>query len=97
MMDEPVIRVQVSGNFVGDDAPEVLPRIGLQAVMPNDFNEVAWFGRGPGENYRDTKQHCRFGNYESSVEDLFTNYDYPQENGNREDLRWLRVSDSYLI
>ncbi|KAB8221470.1 glycosyl hydrolases family 2, TIM barrel domain-containing protein [Aspergillus novoparasiticus] len=90
---EPTIRVQARGEFVGKNTPSVVPRIGLMAVMSKEFSDVSWFGRGPGENYKDSKQACRMGRYESTVEDLFTYYDYPQENGNREDLRWLQVSN----
>ncbi|GKT58064.1 beta-galactosidase/beta-glucuronidase [Colletotrichum tofieldiae] len=86
------LTVHARGDFVGN-VTEVLPRIGLMAVLPIEFDEVAWFGRGPGENYKDTKEGCRIGRYESTVEDLFTHYDYPQENGNREDLRWLQVTN----
>lgn len=87
----PLFRLQASGEFVGKNTPSVVPRIGLQAVLPKEFDQVAWFGRGPGENYKDSKQACPIGRYESSVPDLFTYYDYPQENGNREDLRWLQI------
>ncbi|KAL4893594.1 glycosyl hydrolases family 2, TIM barrel domain-containing protein [Aspergillus ambiguus] len=95
--EEPLLRIEASGEFVGKNTPSVIPRIGIMAVMPEEFNSVSWFGRGPGENYKDSKQACRYGQYESSVQDLFTNYDYPQENGNREDLRWLQVSNGDLI
>lgn len=90
---EPSIQVQAKGEFVGKNTPEFIPRIGLMAVMPSEFDDVAWFGRGPGENYKDSKQACRVGRYESTVDDLFQHYDYPQENGNREDLRWVQVSN----
>lgn len=91
--ENPSLHVQAKGDFAGKNTPEVVPRIGLQAVLPSSFNSVRWFGRGPGENYKDSKQACRIGEYNSTVQDLFTYYDYPQENGNREDLRWLQVSD----
>lgn len=90
------IRVQARGEFVGQNTPSTVGRIGLMAIMPKEFNQVSWFGRGPGENYKDSKQACRIGEYESSVDDLFTHYDYPQENGNREDLRWLQVSNGQV-
>ena len=63
------------------------------AVLPESFDDVSWFGRGPGESYKDSKQAGRVGLYSSSVPDLFTHYDYPQENGNREDLRWLKIGN----
>ncbi|KAL3461218.1 glycosyl hydrolases family 2, TIM barrel domain-containing protein [Aspergillus heterothallicus] len=90
---QPTLRIHATGSFVGENTPSVIPRIGLLTVLPSSFNQVTWFGRGPGENYKDSKQACRIGEYTSAVDDLFTHYDYPQENGNREDLRWLRISD----
>lgn len=92
--DNTPLRIHVKGEFAGDNTPEVLPRIGLMAVLPQEFDAVSWFGRGPGESYPDSKQACRMGEYESTVEDLFTYYDYPQENGNREDLRWVQINNS---
>ena len=59
----------------------------------NDVDTAAWFGRGPGESYRDKKRSQRFGTYEVPVEDLFVNYDYPQETSNRTDVRWVEFSD----
>lgn len=91
--NEPSLHVHATGEFVGKNTPEVVPRIGLMTVLPSDFNSVAWFGRGPGESYKDSKEACRIGEYSATVEELFTHYDYPQENGNREDLRWLQVSN----
>ncbi|KAL4903013.1 hypothetical protein BDW74DRAFT_186625 [Aspergillus multicolor] len=91
---EPTLHIHATGEFVGTNTPDVVPRIGLQTILPSSFNEVRWFGRGPGENYKDSKQACRIGEYSATVEDLFTHYDYPQENGNREDLRWLQIEDS---
>lgn len=91
---EPSLHVQASGDFVGRNTPSVIPRIGLRAVLPASFNQVSWFGRGPGENYKDSKQACRIGEYEATVEELYTPYEYPQENGNHEDLRWVQISNS---
>jgi len=54
---------------------------------------VQWFGRGPGEAYRDTKQAQRFGRWQATVDELFTHYIYPQENGNRTDVSWVQFAD----
>ncbi|KAK2762702.1 hypothetical protein FQN54_000876 [Arachnomyces sp. PD_36] len=89
----PLFTLQSRGTFVGKNTPSIVPRIGLQIVLPEDFKQVSWFGRGPGENYKDSKQASRFGEYTSTVPDLFTYYDYPQENGNREELRWLQIGN----
>ena len=71
-----------------------LPRIGLQMTLPMELENVAWYGRGPGESYIDSKQASPVGLYGSTVADLHTPYVYPQENGNREDVRWLSLTNA---
>ncbi|WP_261304299.1 glycoside hydrolase family 2 TIM barrel-domain containing protein [Paenibacillus andongensis] len=73
--------------------PAMLPKIGLQMEIPGDMDAVTWYGRGPGENYSDSKEAGRFGVYRKSVDELFTPYIYPQENGNRTDVRWVSITD----
>lgn len=70
-----------------------LPRIGLQMSLPMDLENAAWYGRGPGESYADSKQAAPVGRYACAVADLYTPYVYPQENGNREDVRWVALTN----
>ena len=70
-----------------------LPRIGLQMTLPMGLESVAWYGRGPGECYVDSKQANPVGRYAGTVADLHTPYVYPQENGNREDVRWVSLTN----
>ncbi|SHM67213.1 glycoside hydrolase family 2 TIM barrel-domain containing protein [Gracilibacillus kekensis] len=85
------ISVTVDGAFSGD-IPETLPRIGLQMKVPGVMDQVKWYGRGPGEAYVDSKQANRFGVWTSNVDDLFTSYAVPQENGNRHEVNWMSIS-----
>lgn len=78
------VRVEPQGAV-----PATLPRVGLQFTIPATCDRVAWFGRGPGEAYRDSKQAQRFGWWRATVDELFTPYLFPQENGNRTDVRWV--------
>ncbi|KAF5983790.1 beta-galactosidase [Fusarium coicis] len=89
----PQLQLEARGEFLGKNESHVVPRIGIMAVLPESFDDVSWFGRGPGESYKDSKQSSRIGQYTSTVPHLFTYYDYPQENGNREDLRWLKIGN----
>jgi beta-galactosidase/beta-glucuronidase len=75
------------------DWPDTLPRIGLQMTIPRSLDRVSWFGRGPGESYPDTKQAGRFGLHARTVDELFTPYIRPQENGNRSDVSWVALAD----
>lgn len=86
------IQLEVHGIPHGP-LPPTLPRLGLQLALPGVFDQVQWFGRGPSESYRDTKQAQRFGLWQATVDELFTNYIFPQENGNRTDVSWVRFAD----
>lgn len=89
------ILINVSGTPSGrvDTAPEMLPRIGLKLKVNKDLDSVKYKGRGPGESYADSKECNLFGVYENTVDGLFTNYVTPQENGNRSDCSWVRLSN----
>jgi beta-galactosidase/evolved beta-galactosidase subunit alpha len=85
--------LEVSGTPQGKKLPETLPRIGLQMVVPRDLERFQWYGRGPSESYADSKEANRVGVYRAAVEDLYTPYIYPQENGNRTDVGWVAATD----
>ncbi|WP_312855469.1 beta-galactosidase domain 4-containing protein [Litoribacterium kuwaitense] len=93
------IQFNVSGTPSGmtENAPLMIPRIGVEMRLNKECENVKWYGRGPGESYSDSKQANLFGVYEKSVADLFTNYVYPQENGNRTDTYWARLVNKYGI
>jgi len=75
------------------DWPDTIPRIGLQMGLQPHLDHVSWYGRGPGESYTDIRQAARVGVYSCSVEDLYTPYVFPQENGNRTDVRWAAFTN----
>lgn len=81
------ILLEIQGTPRGKWTP-TLPRIGVELTLPDDMDQVRWFGRGPGESYADSKQAARFGQWHASVDDLFTPYVRPQENGNRTETYW---------
>jgi beta-galactosidase/evolved beta-galactosidase subunit alpha len=87
------VRIDVSGKPNKADMPH-LPRIGLQLTLPTQFTRVEWFGRGPGESYSDSKDANIVGVYKKNVRELYTPYVYPQENGNREEVRKVSLYDS---
>ncbi len=70
-----------------------IPRIGNTLTIHPNFKKVAWYGRGPHENYIDRQAGAAFGIYEKSVADMHTPYIRPQENGYRTDTRWLHLKD----
>ena len=75
----------------GKELPE-LPRFGMQMTMPGAFTNLAWYGRGPHENYWDRKTGSPVGLYRGSVQDQYIPYIRPQENGNKTDVRWASLT-----
>lgn len=71
----------------------VLPKIGFMTETPAGFEDVMWFGRGPWESYEDRKEACFEGVYDGTVGGQWTGYVLPQENGNKEDVRWMSLTD----
>jgi beta-galactosidase len=96
-----VYAVYGSGDVVVDnhfkmtkeDLPEIV-RMGMNLIMPRQFDQMAWLGRGPHESYWDRKTSAFVGLYEGSVADQYWAYLRPQENGNKTDVRWLAITDS---
>ena len=66
-------------------------RFGMQMQMPENFNEVEYYGRGPVENYADRNHSTLIGKYRQTVAEQFYPYIRPQETGTKTDLRWWRV------
>jgi beta-galactosidase len=79
---------------VADAGLPVLPRIGMQWEVPDALSTCAWFGRGPHECYADRKTSALVGRYRAQVDDLFTPYIFPTENGGRVDVRWVALGDA---
>ncbi|MEZ0066823.1 beta-galactosidase [Streptacidiphilus sp. MAP12-20] len=72
-----------------------LPRLGLHLALPGSLVQVAWFGLGPGESYRDSHAAARVGRWAMPVTALQTPYLRPQENGNRSAVRWAEFTDPH--
>lgn len=70
--------------------PEI-PRIGLQIILPADFDSLSWTGRGPHESYWDRKTGAAIDLYKGAVWDQYHPYVRPQENGNKTDVRWMAL------
>ncbi len=68
-----------------------LPRIGFEMIMPEGFDFLEWFGKGPHENYEDRKESAKFAIHRGTVAEQFVNYIHPQENGNKCDVRWMKL------
>ena len=61
--------------------------------MPEEFSKVEYYGLGPEENMSDFKAQSVTGIYETAVADMNEPYVRPQENGNRCEVRYVKVTD----
>ena len=86
--DGRAVSIRARAKTAGLLPPRTFSRFGLSLALA-ECERVRWFGRGPGESYRDKKLSQRMGNWEASVDDLFVDYEFPQDGGNRTDVRWV--------
>jgi len=85
--------IEISKSVINNCESETIPRIGLSFVLPNDKDQIKWYGRGPWENYSDRKEAAHIGLYKSTVAEQYTPYIKPVECGGKEDVRYLVVKD----
>jgi beta-galactosidase len=70
-----------------------LPRFGLQMMLPEGFEHLTYYGRGPVESYRDKRLASYEGEFSTTVSAHFEHYVRPQENMAHADTVWMRVND----
>ena len=75
--------------------PESLPRLGLSFRLGRAFENMAWYGRGPWENYVDRRTASFIGVWRSTVTDQYVPYVRPQDCGMKCDVRWAEFTDGY--
>ncbi len=88
------IQVTSKIDMTGKELPE-LPRFGMRMVLPGDYQNLLYYGRGPWENYSDRNTSSFIGKYADKVENQFTwTYIRPQESGYKTDVRWLALRNN---
>jgi beta-galactosidase len=75
------------GNGLDD-----LPRVGVRLDLPAGFEDLAYFGRGPFENYSDRKAAADLRVWRSTVTGQYVDYTMPQEHGHHTESRWLSLA-----
>ena len=87
----------VTESFKPTEGAEVsnLFRFGMQMQMPEEFDAIEYYGRGPIENYADRNHSTFLGVYNQKVSDQFYPYIRPQETGTKTDVRyWKQLNAS---
>jgi beta-galactosidase len=76
-------------DHVGD-----IGRVGVRLHVGPGAAGVEWLGRGPHECYPDRRASGRVGRWLTPIEAWGVPYVHPQANGNRTEVRWLRILDA---
>ncbi len=87
-----VIAVDNQLKVVKGEHP-MLPKVGMQMTMPNEYDQMSWYGRGPHESYEDRKTSAAVGIWNGSVGEQFHAYVRPQESANKTDVRWMQLTN----
>ena len=92
-------RVDIEGriflSLVGkfDSAFPYLPRFGLGMKLPGDKTNVTYYGYGPYESYVDKHRASWVDRFETTVDELFEDYVFPQENGSHYNCSYVSVGN----
>ncbi|MFG3104370.1 glycoside hydrolase family 2 TIM barrel-domain containing protein [Streptomyces sp. NPDC048182] len=70
-----------------------LPEVGSLLFLPRGLDRLRYYGRGPEENHWDRNDGTDVGLWSSTVDEQWTPYIRPQENGNKTDVRWIALTD----
>jgi beta-galactosidase len=69
-------------------------RVGLYFAMPQAFDTLSWYGRGPHETYADRKTGAPIALWRGRIAEQNHDYMRPQETGNKVDVRWMELTRS---
>jgi beta-galactosidase len=67
-------------------------RTGIKWDLKSDLMVMNWYGRGAQETYAD-RNYETIGLYKSTVDQEWTDYARPQENGYKSEVRWITMTD----
>lgn len=87
-------KIHVHALYKGTDGLPEMPAFGMDMKLKARYDRVRYYGRGPEENYLDRREGARLGVYSYQAADNLSVYLFPQECGNRMDVRWVEVTDA---
>ncbi|MCF0229899.1 MAG: DUF4981 domain-containing protein, partial [Parasporobacterium sp.] len=70
-----------------------IPAVGMEMSLPESFEQMTYFGKGPEENYIDRSNGTMVGRYTTTVTDNFVPYLESSETGNRTGVRWIALTE----
>jgi hypothetical protein len=89
--------VIVNARVIPAEGLPFLPRLGMQMQLPQGLEWLEWYGRGPHETYADRKEGARVSVFKGTVTEQYVPYIFPEENGNKEEVRWAALTDEHGV
>lgn len=87
--------IDVDASFTKPGKADIVNRLGLQMILPEDYVNISYYGHGPHENYSDRKYSALIGLYKITTKEMESeHYVRSQSMGNREGVRWLSLTDN---
>jgi beta-galactosidase len=77
----------------GTEKLAMMPRFGNELVVAPGLENITWYGRGPHETMID-RNFERIGVYSGTVDNQWVEYMRPQENGNKTEVRWVKLTNA---
>lgn len=84
-------------RFYPDESLPEIPEVGMLFELPADFENVTYLGYGPEENYIDRRNGVKIGLYNTTVNEMYTDYLKPQECANRTGVRYASIVGSKKV
>ena len=69
-----------------------LPRFGIRMMLPKEMSQITYYGMGPVESYADKHRASWHGRFVETVDSLFEDYIFPQENGSHWDVSYVEAA-----
>ena len=67
-------------------------KFGNRLILPEDYKNITFYGKGPFEAYADRQHAAKVGLYKQTIAEQYFPYIRPQETGNKIDVRWVSLT-----
>lgn len=86
-------QIKVSFTMDADKSLPDLAKVGMTTGVNTQLDNMSFYGKGPFENYSDREAATEVDVYSGKIQDFIHSYVKPQENGNRTDVEWLKLTN----
>ena len=85
--------IVVDYTFNPDGSKSYIPNVGTIFTVPEGYEKVRWFGRGPDENYLGRNRGSFMGLFSTLADSMTVMYMEIGETGQRTDVKWATLTN----